>query len=82
MTERVQRRLDGMLYVGLTEKQQESASIFLGLMGDQVSGRLEALQQESGKQNVSAPGQVICLTMMGVGCMCSDVCIFLGLQAF
>jgi hypothetical protein len=71
-----------MLYVGLTEKQQESASIFLGLMGDQVSGRLEALQQESGKQNVSAPGQVICLTMMGVGCMCSDVCIFLGLQAF
>ncbi|KAH8945289.1 hypothetical protein BDL97_12G034100 [Sphagnum fallax] len=51
------RRLDGMLYVGLTEKQQESASIFLGLMGDQVSGRLEALQQESGKQNVSAPGQ-------------------------
>jgi hypothetical protein len=62
-----------MLYVGLTEKQQESASIFLGLMGDQVSGRLEALQQESGKQNVSAPGQVICLTMMGV----LDACVLM-----
>ena len=51
----MQRRLDAMLYIGLTEKHQESATMFVSLVGDQVSVQLEALK-DTVQQNTSDPG--------------------------
>lgn len=51
----MQRRLDSMLFVGLTEKQQESATTFFSLMGGQVQVQSEALK-EILDQNASVPG--------------------------
>lgn len=44
-----------MLFIGLTEKHQESATMFVSLVGDQVSVQLEALK-DTVQQNTSNPG--------------------------
>jgi hypothetical protein len=51
----VQRRLDSMLFVGLTEKHQESATTFFSLVGDQIQVKAEVLKGVL-DQNASAPG--------------------------
>lgn len=51
----MQRRLDSMLFVGLTEKHQESATTFFSLVGDQVQVQSEALKGIL-DQNASVPG--------------------------
>lgn len=51
----MQRRLDYMLFVGLTEKHQESATIFFSLVADQAQVQSKAMQEILG-QNASVPG--------------------------
>ncbi|KAK9168797.1 hypothetical protein Syun_000937 [Stephania yunnanensis] len=43
------RRLDDMLYVGLTEDHKESASLFSNVVGAQVLSQLQALSSSNGK---------------------------------
>lgn len=50
----VQKRLDSMLFVGLTEKHQESATTFFSLVGDQIQVPAESLGVSD--QNSSVPG--------------------------
>lgn len=50
------RRLDYMLFVGLTEKHQESATIFFSLVADQAQVQSKAMQEILG-QNASVPGE-------------------------
>lgn len=50
------RRLDYMLFVGLTEKHQESATIFFSLVADQAQVQSKAMQEILG-QNASVPVQ-------------------------
>jgi len=38
----LQKRLDGMLYVGLTEEHRESATMFANVVGSQVISQLNA----------------------------------------
>lgn len=58
----VQARLDAMLFVGLTEKHQESATNFLNLVRNQIDVQSEALNEIVGK-NISDPGLIIYLSL-------------------
>lgn len=48
-----QRRLDHMLYIGLTENHKESATIFANMVASQVLSQSEALSShgEEGASN-------------------------------
>lgn len=58
----LQARLDAMLFVGLTEKHQESATNFLQLVGNQIDVQSEILNEIVGK-NISDPGLIIYLSL-------------------
>ncbi|KAG0589112.1 hypothetical protein M758_2G245000 [Ceratodon purpureus] len=69
------RRLDSMLFVGLTEKHQESATTFFSLVGDQVQVQSEALKgildpntsvpvQEKNPPNLLLAAYKSCLTSL------------------
>lgn len=45
----LQKRLDNMLYVGLTEEHKESATIFANVVGKQVLSQLQALSSSFGR---------------------------------
>ena len=79
----MQRRLDSMLFVGLTEKLQESATIFFSLVGDQVQVQSEALKGIL-NHNASVPGLINIMTLflplswlyfVRVGLLVRDSCV-------
>ncbi|VFQ91492.1 unnamed protein product [Cuscuta campestris] len=50
------RRLDNMLYVGLTDKHKESATLFANVVGDQVTSKLAQSRFSRNSSAIQRPG--------------------------